>query len=284
MTDNNYDFVCENSVKECISTLDKYGICLVKDFLAPSVLQDLNQAFSNIIDDKINGSKRKFGHPTNKGGRQAVVDIPKATKEGAEVFKKISFCELISKVSEDFFAPNKCTIAANVLLTHLKPCPTPILPWHFDRLQTLKFWIYLKDTPKSAGAFEFCPGTHWEGRFRASYHMATGKSVHNLPNDVPQKRILNPVTIEANAGDLIIFDPDGFHRGGVVEEGFERKVLRIDTYPTKRRKSFDRIGSIGWFLQTPFNIAKLFKSQTFRVLGEHISDKSINREKNSITS
>ena len=53
MTDNNYDFVCENSVKDCISTLDKYGICLVKDFLAPSVLQDLNQAFSKIIDDKI---------------------------------------------------------------------------------------------------------------------------------------------------------------------------------------------------------------------------------------
>ena len=280
----NYDFLCQNNVDDCISRLDKYGICMLKDFLSPGVLQKLNQAFTDIIDDKIDGAKRKFGHPTNKGGRQAVVDISKASKEGAKVVQEISFCELISKVSEEFFAPNKCVIAANVLLTHLKPCTTPILPWHFDRLQTLKFWIYLQDTQKSAGAFEFCPGTHWEGRFRASYHLATGKSVHNLANDVPHNRVLNPITLEANAGDLIIFDPDGFHRGGVVEEGFERKVLRMDTYPKGRRKSFDRVGSIGWFLQSPLNLAKLFKSKSFRILGERVSDKSINREKNLSTS
>ena len=63
----NYDFLCQNNVDDCISRLDKYGICMLKDFLSPGVLQKLNQAFTDIIDDKIDGAKRKFGHPTNKG-------------------------------------------------------------------------------------------------------------------------------------------------------------------------------------------------------------------------
>ena len=64
---------------------------MIKDFLAPGVLQKLNQVFTDIIDDKIDGAKRKFGHPTNKGGRQVVVDISKASKEGAKVVQESLF-------------------------------------------------------------------------------------------------------------------------------------------------------------------------------------------------
>ena len=279
----NYIFEAEKDPSSCIQELVEHGICIVRKFLSDEVLNELKIGFTKVLDDEIDGCVRKSGHPTNKGGRQAVVDPSKAKSEGIPVFGKIAYSEFFKQVSHAYFDPHECEVGANVLLTHLKPCPVPILPWHFDRLQTLKFWIYLNDTTKNDGAFEFCPGSHWEGRYRVSYHLATGTSVNDLPNDVADFRIQNPVTLEAYAGDLIIFDPDGFHRGGVVGEGGERKVFRSDTYPRGRRQSFDKFFSRGWFLQKPLNIAKLFRSSTSRVLGDKILDKSKNRHQHDIT-
>ena len=279
---NNYDFECENNKSSCLRTLRRDGICLVRNYLNNEQLLDVTKSFHDVLDDKIDGSINKYGHPTNKGGRQATIDLIKAKIEGAGIFEEIAHSNLIKNVSELYYEPHKCNIAANVLITHLKACPTPILPWHYDRLQTLKFWIYLKDATVKNGAFEYCPGTHWEGRYRASYNLAIGKCINQLPNDLPDYRITNPVSLEARAGDLIIFDPDGFHRGGVVTEGHERLVLRIDTYPSNRRESFDRVLSKGWFLQSSLNLAKKLKSSSSRILGDVIKDSSINRNEHSI--
>ncbi len=278
-----YDFECPCEAKSVVRVVSKYGISIVRDFLSNEQKKSLCESFDKAVsgDDDICASTT--GHPTNKGGRQGVVDLVKASKKGHPIFEEIAHSQFITDVSKLFYAPNGCKVAANVLLTHLKPCRIPILPWHFDRLQTLKFWIYLSDTRKKDGAFEYCPGTHWEGRYRTAYNLAVGSSVHNLPNDVPDERVINPVTLEAYAGDLIVFDPDGFHRGGIVEENGERKVLRIDTYPSGRRKSRDRFFSSGWFLQSSFNLAKVLKGKSQRILGDMTQDRALNREKHKIT-
>ena len=48
--------------------------------------------------------------------------------------------------------------------------------------------------------------------------MLTGKTIDKIRNDIPNHRIQNPITLEGKAGDLFIFDADGFHRGGVIEK------------------------------------------------------------------
>ena len=40
--------------------------------------------------------------------------------------------------------------------------------------------------------------------------------------------------IEGSAGDLVIFDSDGFHKGGTVEVGRERRVIRGHSHPVVR--------------------------------------------------
>ena len=152
------------------------------------------------------------------------------------------------------------------MITHLKSCPKLILPWHYDRWQTLKFWIYLEDADAKDGAFEYCPGSHWQGRYRASYNMAIAKRINDLPNDIPYYRVSNPITVASNAGDMFIFDPDEFHRGGVVAKGHERKALKIDTYPKGRRNSFDALFSKGWMLTSVINIAKFLNLKLLEFL------------------
>jgi hypothetical protein len=109
--------------------------------------------------------------------------------------------------------------------------------------------------------------------------MATGTAVRDIPNDVPDHRIQNPVTLEAKAGDLIIFDPDGFHRGGVVKPGHERKVIRADTFPKNARKYSDLPFTGGWWLRSNLNFAKWFKSKSTRTLGNLTNDKTQTRER-----
>ena len=282
MKEKIFDFECEKNVDDCILNLNKFGICYIKNYLSPEQIRRLRLSFHDVLENNIDATDKKMGHPTNKGGAQAKINLKKAEKNGAEIFSEIAYSELVSDVSKAYFSPNECIVAANVLITHLKSCPSPILPWHYDRLQTLKFWIYLEDADSKDGAFEYCPGSHWEGRYRASYNMAVGKSIDDLPNDIPDYRVLNPITVASKAGDMFIFDPDGFHRGGIVEEGHERKALRIDTYPKGRRKSIDKLLSRGWMLTSRLNIAKLFQTHTYRILGDQTSDLSLNRKEHSI--
>jgi len=42
--------------------------------------------------------------------------------------------------------------------------------------------------------------------------------------------------ITVSAGDLVIFDSAGFHRGGKVDEGHERYVLRGHSHPADVKK------------------------------------------------
>ena len=93
----------------------------------------------------------------------------------------------------------------------------------------------MEDCDEKSGAFEYCPGTHWEGKYRANYYLKSGLSIRDIPNDVPTYRILNPVTLSAKSGDLLIFNTDGFHRGGIISKGKSRSVIRGDTERSNNR-------------------------------------------------
>lgn len=274
-----YKFECPPDVGPVITNLNSYGISLVKDFLDIETIKILRNRFYHWTNDDSKSVLRKTGHPTNANGQQVFVSPEKAAEIGEPELVNIFREGLIHEIAERFFSPHKFNLNPEILLTHLHPSPTPILPWHFDRMQSLKFWIYIEDATRDDGAFEYCPGTHWEGRYRAAFHMATGTAVRDIPNDVPDHRIQNPVTLEAKAGDLIIFDPDGFHRGGVVKPGHERKVIRADTFPKNARKYSDLPFTGGWWLRSDLNFAKWFKSKSTRTLGNLTNDKTQTRER-----
>lgn len=222
--------VRDKNISIIMKKLKQYGIVIVPDYIAKNNIKELSKEFDNFFISNSEAIYLKHKHPTNVNGKVARAKRDKLNGE-FKLTKNIFSSNFMRKIVEKYYAPHEYKLNDDIFITHEKGCVTPILPWHFDRTQSLKFYIYLEDTNQRNGAFEYVPGSHNEGHYRASYHLLKGLDIRNLPNDIPADEILYPVTIEGKAGDLIIFDPDGFHRGGIVEDGQERKIMRGHSHP-----------------------------------------------------
>lgn len=272
-----YEFIAENTVDSVIFNLKKYGIAVVPGYLGNDVVEKLNTEFEKSLTDKAQSTYAHSKHPTNVDGKAARLNPwhPEVKNE-FPMIASVFHDDFMQKIADAYYAPHPYSFNEAVFITNEFPCEVPILPWHFDRVQSLKFWFNLTETTKSNGAFEYCPGTHWEGRYRAGYHLSQGVGVEDIPNDIDEDLIRNAVAIEVNAGDLVIFDADGFHRGGVVDAGGERRVLRAHTYPKGRRYG-DALFSTGWWLTTVLNLNKWAGSASTRILGDKINEHTLNR-------
>ena len=132
---------------------------------------------------------------------------------------------------------------------------------HFDRRHQLKFMLYLTDVHTiNYGAFSAIPKSNYLGKrlYEGSWKKALNIETANydeidrlarlVPDDDYRYRAI-PLLVTENdlnlnkcslhkvipltgeAGTLIIFDTHVLHRGGVVQENFERKVLRLHSFP-----------------------------------------------------
>ena len=102
---------------------------------------------------------------------------------------------------------------------------------HFDRLRCLKAMVYLEDVGEPDGPFSVVPGSHKRGHELRSGFL--GKAYEEKPNrielDYPEL-LVEPTKICGPAGTLILFDTDIFHKGGDVDDGKERKLIRSHWY------------------------------------------------------
>jgi len=90
----------------------------------------------------------------------------------------------------------------------------------------LKFMLYLLDANEANGAFRYAIGSHHKNtKLRRRYVLCGGKLIR-LPNICSPKESIPLRSISGPAGTLIIFDTDGFHSGGNILLGKERRVLR----------------------------------------------------------
>lgn len=281
--DVHYEFLAQASLQSIIRQLKKYGVALVPNYLDAATLATLNDEFQRSLTREHRSIFQRSKHPNNPKGMVARLETNHAM--AASEFPVITATfqhDLMKQVANAYYAPHDYSFNEAVFITNEFESDVNILPWHFDRVQSLKFWFNLTDTSRENGAFEYCPGTHWEGRYRAGYHLSQGCPVVDIPNDIDDELIRNPVCMELRAGDLLIFDADGFHRGGVVEPNRERRVLRAHTYPTGRRYG-DKLFSSGWWVSSSLNINRWFKSSTSRVLGDKIQETTINRYQHDIS-
>lgn len=278
-----YEFSSPLDLKQVITNLKVNGISHVPNFISAEMVEKLNVEFLSILESKSPAIFSQTTHPINPEGRtarfspwhkDALTDFP----EIASLFRN----QFMEEVAHAYYAPHKVDLNDEVFITHEKPAESPILPWHFDRVQSIKFWFYLTDTTVENGAFEYCPGTHWEGHYRAGFHMSQGCAVEDIPNDIDEELVRNPVSLELKAGDLLVFDSDGFHRGGYVQPGNERRVLRGHTHLSGVRRYGDRPLSSGWWQKSIFNINKWTGSASKRVLGDRVQDQSINRKRTKL--
>ena len=155
-----YCFLSERTVDSVIHQLKKHGISVIQNYLSAKLLQNLNAEFEQLLIETTLCIKAQFKHPTNIAGRVARVDIWHESSERYPSMQATFRDDFMRHIADNYYGPHPFSFNEEVHVTHEFPCKVQILPWHFDRIQSLKFWFYLQDTTKADGAFEYCPGVN----------------------------------------------------------------------------------------------------------------------------
>jgi Phytanoyl-CoA dioxygenase (PhyH) len=101
----------------------------------------------------------------------------------------------------------------------------PFLP-HFDKISTLKFFVYLTDTTKESGAMGADIGSHHANRITRDEALARDGKTVAVENLVPDAKM---TSIDGPAGTMFIFDTDVTHAAGFVRKGNVRRIMRGHT-------------------------------------------------------
>jgi hypothetical protein len=203
-----------------VRTLKRDGIFVVERYLTDEALGRLSREFELLFDRRLDGVSPE-DHPP---GRSVRIRSSQARRDAIPGILEIFLSDGFREVSQRYL-PSGSEFNLEIVATH-ETKTIPITNTHFDNLRSLKFMIYLMDTDEANGAFRYAKGTQSANeRFRRHYLICGGR-LDDLPNIAGEDEGVWPQPICAPAGSLLIFDTEGFHSGGCLTMGRERKVMR----------------------------------------------------------
>ena len=263
------NFEAKHNLNDISEKLSTFGIVKIKNYFSENEVKNLMSSADYFINNNDDGIKIKMNHENNEKGINLELD-PKVETENMKIINKIFDKDLLKKVMINCFKPYEFSFNKDLMLVKLFESKNQILPWHFDRVQSYKFWINLGDVDEKNGAMEYAPSTHWEGKYRANSHMLSGNPLSTLPNDIYEKRIISKTILKGGPKDLFIFDSDGFHRGGIISSG-ERLIIRSHCYPNPSRNWHDPKISLGSLIKSNLNLSKIFSTYSTRKIGNYLN-------------
>jgi len=211
------------SAEAVVGELNERGaICLPSFFDAPFV-EDMRGEAITLLSSQISGVKKnELSSGTRLRFDSKVFRDPRFTHLG-QAFA----VSLVREVAAGYNPKSKASLDTATITYDKKPYK--ITDVHFDIERSLKFMIYLSDVYKENAAFRYCLGSHRENTKLRNRLLLLGGSLWNLPTipDASEDFILTDM--EGPRGTLIIFDTDGFHSAGSLEQGKERLLIRART-------------------------------------------------------
>jgi hypothetical protein len=211
---------------EVLKKLNSTGVAIVPNYLSAARLEAVQRECELIASEQTRGTTERNYHC----GRSILVDRRKWDSLACPAIEETLSASFLEHIATGYFQQ---PIAFNYqfFVTRETTSGVPITGLHYDRLVTLKFFIYLLDTSKENGAIEMIPGTHKSVSAAREFYVKRGVRLIDLPNFDLQSLVGTPIPMEGAAGTMVIFTTDVVHQGGVVSEGKERWVLRAHTRP-----------------------------------------------------
>lgn len=239
----------DDSPDGVLSLLGSHGIAVIPNYLSNRELDAVRQECVKLERDQSPGITERQYHC----GRSLLVDRRKWDPQVYPSIETLMNARFLRDIATGYFS-RQPAFNYQFLLTRETASGVPITGLHYDRLITLKFFIYLLDTTKDNGAFECIPGTHKSVEETRRYYVKRGVRLFDLPNFTLPQSVGTPIPMEGSAGTMLVFTTDVVHQGGVVSEGKERWVLRAHTRSNPIPEYWPRPwASRQWWRESLFN-------------------------------
>jgi ectoine hydroxylase-related dioxygenase (phytanoyl-CoA dioxygenase family) len=239
-----------------VDEVNKNGFCILKEFLSDDALNAIESEGKWFFANNASWYK-KAG---DEHGPLATIFPPLIPKEEVGRLKKtweVFSQPLFQQMTTAYLGPGAYVDAIIFHTQHADP--KPITEWHADQqnqgLFSFKFMLYFNDVNQDNGAFSYVPTSHLVVRkiiARAKEQGISNTKAHHfeqirqmakdlkLDDCVEFLRPLsthikgdyesdNKYSLNAPKGSIIVFDPKGVHRGGVVSQG-ERRLVRLHCF------------------------------------------------------
>jgi len=214
----------ETSLKDMIQVLSNDGVFIIEDYLDQNTLKELH-------DDVLNKCKNEAGH--YEFGRNYRGPSLSAFHPNSPIYR-VYDKPWMRNLHRQYVGGSSLGYGKNVFATYDYKYDGQLARngWlHFDRNWCFKFFLYLTDINRKSGAFSCSIGSRSKGK---ELRNASGGKIdyelvrNRIDLDYPELSSVFPsIPVEANAGTLIVFDTDTFHKGGKCDEGEERLVVRL---------------------------------------------------------
>jgi hypothetical protein len=249
------DWRSDGAVQQAVDRLHEHGVAYVPAFLpATEALEaDFDKALAeegaaSLIANTAGGhvAKNLSRHvgETNTGIHVKLGSYERYSDRLPEL-SRVFGLPFMEQVAEGYLR-RPFSLNRHVVLTYDWRPAEQILPFHFDEMNSLKFFIYVTATHDAQAPFELIPGTHVRCReIRRTEWQRTDdyrqirnhlfdqfseEFFYNQFDSFKQMLLLRTLAFDGPAGTLVIFDTDCLHRGGRLDEGNERKVMRASSY------------------------------------------------------
>lgn len=241
-------------VEETLRLLDKYGVLIIEDYIQNEQLEQLKSEYEIVLK-----TENEFTHhlPYPQGIARKI-DFKDVVKETFPTVYDVFNASYMKNVADRYLgSPNHFNHEIYVARDEHEEI-NALNEMHYDKLSTLKFFVYLNDIDRSNGAFEAVPGSHKIAQEIMHNHRRKGRKLVNLPNRNLPEGLDNGVAMEAKAGSMIVFTTDTYHRAGRVDAGKNRMIMRGHCRRKPMPKYSPTILSKQWLQESFLNPAKFY--------------------------
>ncbi len=239
------------------NTLKKNGIAYLPNYLDFNAIAAINAEFDRLFE-----SENKYCNLFTKNSRKGFnINLINLNRKSFPKITSLFYSSFVKSICDAYFGQKKY-LFNNIMKAEMHWSlneNTKITDAHFDAIHALKFILYLNDITYLNGAFKYSPETHISNSKFAQEYFIRGGQVRRIPNVCFPSEIQKLISIEGQAGTLIIFDTDGFHGDSCVYPGYSRKVIRVHSYSCPKMELYPGLLSHQYWRESIFNLNRYFK-------------------------
>ena len=214
----------EHSIEDIYQTLQQWGIAVIPGFSQGTQLLGINAEFEKFMSFEAPWAK----HVDYSEGQMVRVQTPHMDRSIFPMTWEIFNTPFTQRLAKMYMG-DSCVFNYSIFVAKDVVGSSHVAnDMHFDVVRHFKYFLYLTDTTTINGAFTCIPGSHKiTSHIRNRHGDQISYENRQLTRDLPLDG-LEATPIEGEAGTMIIFDTEVFHRAGHVQEG-ERRIMRAHT-------------------------------------------------------